>query len=321
MPQTVRGRASRGAAITQPRMMSTCRPVAPSRHQDAVAILANPKAGADASRRLVEAFARQLRARGLRPLVCWHRRELSETIALERDEVRCVVAAGGDGTLLEVLNRAPGLPVALLPLGTENLVARYCGVTRCAGTLADIVATGRLREIDVARANGRTFCLMASAGFDAAVVHRVHRRRRGHITRLSYGLPIVQLLHDYRFPMIDVEVLGTGERLRGSLAFVFNVPRYGLGLPIAPQARPDDGMLDLCLFERPGVLALARYAGAVARGRHLQLPDVHYRQARGFRLSSAEPVPLQTDGDPAGWLPATVELLPRRLTLLVPGRP
>jgi diacylglycerol kinase family enzyme len=289
-----------------------------SSHQDKVAILANPRAGADPSRRRVETFARRLRARGLTPLVCWHRRELSEAIASGKADLRCVVAAGGDGTLLEVLNRAPGVPVAVLPLGTENLVARYCGVTRCAGALADIIATGKLREIDVARANERTFCLMACAGFDAAVVHRVHRRRRGHITRLSYGLPIVQLLQDYHFPMIDVEVLDTGERLRGALAFVFNVPRYGLGLTIAPQARPDDGLLDLCLLERPGVLALARYTLAILRGRHLQLPDVRYRRARGFRLSSAEPVPLQTDGDPAGWLPATVEMLPRRLTLLVP---
>jgi diacylglycerol kinase family enzyme len=288
---------------------------------NAVAILANPRAGADPSRRLVETFARRLQARGLTPLVCWHRRELSEAVASGKEGLRCVVAAGGDGTLLEVLNRAPGLPVALLPLGTENLAARYCGVTRCAGTLADVIAAGRLQEIDVARANERTFCLMASAGFDAAVVHRVHRRRRGHITRLSYALPIVQLLQDYRFPAIDVEVTDTGERLRGTLAFVFNVPRYGLGLPITPQARPDDGLLDLCLFERPGVFALARYALAAVAGRHLRRPDVHHRRAKGFRLSSAEPVPLQTDGDPAGWLPATVELLPRRLTLLVPGRP
>jgi YegS/Rv2252/BmrU family lipid kinase len=284
-----------------------------------VAILANPKAGAETSRRLVETFARRLRANGLAALVCWHRRELSEAVASGKEGLRCVVAAGGDGTLQEVLNRAPGVPVAVLPLGTENLVARYCGVARCPRTLAEIIATGRPREIDVARANGRTFCLMASAGFDAAVVHAVHRRRRGHITRLSYGLPIIQLMKDYRFPPIDVEVMDTGEKLRGAMVFVFNVPRYGLGLAIGPDACPDDGELDLYVFERPGLFALARYAWAVVRGKHLARPDVHHRRAKGFRLSSTGAVPLQTDGDPAGWLPATVEVLPRRLTLLVPS--
>jgi YegS/Rv2252/BmrU family lipid kinase len=285
-----------------------------------IAILANPRAGAEHSRHLVESFAQRLQGMGLAPVVCWHRQELTEAVASAKEKLRCVVAAGGDGTLLEVLNRAPGLPVALLPLGTENLVAGYCGLARNAGALAEIIATGQVREIDVGQANGRTFCLMASAGFDAAVVHRVHRRRRGHITRLSYALPIVQVVQDYCYPPIDVELIDTGERLRGSLVFVFNVPRYGLGLSIAREAQPDDGLLDLYVFERPGMFALAGYALAILRGHHRDRPDVHYRRARGFRLSSTKPVPLQTDGDPAGWLPATIEVLPQRLTLLVPAR-
>src|SRR5437763_7859184 len=241
-------------------------------HKKRVAILANPRAGAGKSHRLVEALVGALRGRGLSPTLCWQREELTELVRRgDAEELRCVVAAGGDGTLLEVLNRAPGLPVAVLPLGTENLVAGYCGVPRCARTLAEVIATGTPRQFDVARANGRTFCLMAGAGFDAAVVHRAHRRRRGHITRLSYAVPIVQALGDYRYPPIDAEVLDTGERLRGSLAFVFNVPRYGLGLPLAPEARPGDGLLDLYVFARPGVLALARYLVAVLRGRQLRL--------------------------------------------------
>jgi diacylglycerol kinase family enzyme len=282
-----------------------------------VVILANPRAGADGSRRQLDGFVLQLSKVGLRPTVCWHRAELAETVTAARADLCCVVAAGGDGTLLEVLNRAPDVPVALLPLGTENLVAGYCRTPRSGQALADSIQAGRWRQMDAARVNERTFCLMASAGFDAAVVHRVHSRRRGHITRLGYALPIIQTLQEYRFPTIDVEVTDTGERLRGSLAFVFNLPCYGLGLPIAREARPDDGLLDLYLFEKPGVFALARYALAVLGGRHQNLPDVVHRRARGFRLSSEEPVPIQIDGDAAGWLPATIEVLPRRLTLLM----
>jgi diacylglycerol kinase (ATP) len=291
-------------------------PIGPTR----VPILANPKAGAAQSRRLVEALAWRLSALGLRPVICWHRRELSQAVADSPADVRCVVAAGGDGTLLEVLNRAPGVPVALLPVGTENLVARYCGVSRSPAALAHLIATGQVRQLDVARANQCAFCLMASAGFDASVVHRVHQRRRGHITRLSYALPLLQALTEYRYPPINVEVMDTGEKLRGSLVVLFNVPRYGLGLRIASDATPDDGLLDLYVFERPGMLALARYAMAILRGCHRQLADVQHRRARGFRLSSPGAVPLQTDGDPAGWLPATVEVMPQKLTLVVPDR-
>jgi YegS/Rv2252/BmrU family lipid kinase len=283
-----------------------------------VAVLANPKAGSETSRRLVEALVKRLAAKGLEPVVCWRREDLSAEVATRRDELRCVVAAGGDGTVMEVVNRAPGVPVAVLPLGTENLTARHWGVARCTRAAADAVAAAKVRRFDLARADGRTFCLMASAGFDAGVVHRVHRRRRGHINRLTYAVPILQTLGSYDYPPIDVTVEDTGERLRGSLVFVFNLPRYGLRLPLAPDARPDDGLLDVYVFERPGFFALARYLFAVLRGRHTRLPDVRHRQVRRVRLSSGARVPLQIDGDPAGLLPVTIEVVPGALALVLP---
>src|SRR5437660_7520448 len=133
-----------------------------------VAILANPHAGAGKSVRLVEGLVGALRGRGLAPLVCWQREELTErNRAGESQEWRCVVAAGGDGTLLEVLNRAPGVPVALLPLGNENLVARYCQVQRCPRRVADLIVAGQVRQTDLARLNDRLFCAMAGVGLDA----------------------------------------------------------------------------------------------------------------------------------------------------------
>src|SRR5262245_29206183 len=95
-------------------------------NKNRVAILANPRAGTGKSHRLIEGLVGALRGRNLQPLLFWERDALSESARGEGREWRCVVAAGGDGTLLEVLNRAPGLPVALMPLGNENLVARYC---------------------------------------------------------------------------------------------------------------------------------------------------------------------------------------------------
>src|SRR5262249_59203093 len=112
----------------------------------------------------------------------WTREELDALLtSAKRDEVRCVIAAGGDGTLLEVVNRAPGLPITVLPLGNENLVARHYGMKRSGAGVAAVVTAGCVHALDLARADGRVFCLMASVGIDADVVHRVHRRRRGHI--------------------------------------------------------------------------------------------------------------------------------------------
>jgi YegS/Rv2252/BmrU family lipid kinase len=284
-----------------------------------VPILANPRAGSSASRRIVEECVQALRRHGLTPLLCWTREELDALLAsAQREEVRCVIAAGGDGTLLEVVNRAPGVPTSVLPLGNENLVARHCGVKRSGRGVAEAVAVGCVRPLDLARADGRLFCLMASVGIDADIVHRVHRRRRGHINRLTYMVPLLQALGAYRFPTVHVEIEDTGERLQGATIFVFNLPEYALGLSIAVEGRADDGLLDLCVFDRPGVLALSRYLTAVATGRHRELPDFWHRKVRRVRLTAQREAPIQTDGDPAGKLPVAIEVLPRALPLVVP---
>jgi diacylglycerol kinase family enzyme len=287
-------------------------------HKKRVAILANPRAGTGKSHRVVEALVGALRGRGLAPVLCWRREELTALVEGEAaSELRCVVAAGGDGTLLEVLNRAPGVPVTLLPLGNENLVARFCGLKRSARKVAEIVATGRPQRTDLGRINGRLFCLMAGTGLDAEVVHRVHARRRGHINKLSYVLPTLRALGSYSYPVVEAEVEDTGERLRGAMAFVFNIPRYALGLPLAPGADAADGRLDLYVFERPGLVPLARYLLAIVLGRQHRLPDYQHRSVRRVRLWSDRRAPLQTDGDPAGCLPAALEIVPQALTLVV----
>ncbi len=289
-------------------------------HKKRVPILANPRAGTGKSHRLILGLVSALRGRGLVPALCWQREEFTGLVSAGgADDVRCVVAAGGDGTFVEVLNRAPGLPVTALPLGNENLIARFCGLDRSPDRLADAIAAGRLLRTDLGRADGRLFCLMAGIGFDAEVVRRVHRRRRGHVNKFSYVVPVLQALGSYRYPSFEAEVVETGERLRGAMAFVFNVPRYALNLRLAPGADPADGRLDLYVFERPGAWNLLRYLRAALFGRQFRLPDCQHRTVAKVRLTSAAPVPVQVDGDPGGLLPASFEVVPRALTVVVAG--
>jgi len=283
-----------------------------------VAILANPRAGTGDSRRLVEQLQGALHGRGFQPILCWEREDLDRLRSNgDIDDLRCVVSAGGDGTLLEVVNRLPGMPVALFPLGNENLVAKFCGLGPSPHKLAEIIETGQLRQVDLARCNERLFSLMTSAGVDAEVVHRVHQRRRGHINKFSYVMPTIQAFSSYAYPAIDVELPETGERLRGAMVFVFNLPRYALNLPLPLYAKPDDGLIDVYVFERPGLWNLGRYLKAILGRKQSRLPDHHHRQGRQVVLSAAGAVPMQTDGDPAGRLPARLEVVPGALTLVV----
>jgi diacylglycerol kinase family enzyme len=283
-----------------------------------VAILANPKAGRGGAAGHLDELVEALRRQGLERAVCWQREAFTELTRADRDTLRCIVAAGGDGTLNEMLNRAPGIPASVLPLGNENLVARHFRLERSGEKLAQAIVAGRQRQLDLGRAGERLFTLMAGIGIDAEVVHAVHQARSGHVNKLSYVGPTLSALTSYPFPAIEVEIVETGERLRGTTAFVFNLPQYALGLPIGRGARADDGRLDLYVFQRPGIGNLVRYLAAVAGRRHERLPDVQHRRVEQVRCWSEGRVPVQVDGDPAGQLPMTIAVVPGAWRLIVP---
>lgn len=284
-----------------------------------VIILDNPVAGTHDHPRQVCALDHALRNRGLTPILCSRLVDLSDLIRKHSSRLRCVVAAGGDGTLNAVLNRAPGLPVAVLPLGNENLVARHFQIGRAAGRLAKAIADDSGQRLDLGRVGDRFFSLMLSIGLDAQVVHEVHRARRGHINKWNYVGPVMRALSCYPFPKLEITIEETGEKLNGAMAFLFNLPVYALDLPVAPAARADDGCLDLLVFQKPGIGNLARYLGALMSRSDDSLPDMQRRRVRGVSIRSLTPVPVQIDGDPAGSLPVTVNVAPAAWHLISPS--
>lgn len=292
-----------------------------------VAIQRNPTSGLGSQDREILLLCTRLRKLGLRPRLFSRRERMDERFnrPAGREGLVCLVAAGGDGTIADLVNRFPGLPLAILPLGTENLMARYWGIPRDGEAVAEMIANGVTRRIDVGLVNGRRFTLMMSAGFDADVVHRTHGRRTGNISKWNYLQPILDSLRTYRYPELRLEVEeGEGaapRRMAGRMLILTNVPAYALGLTVAPDAACDDGLLDLRLFERPAGFQMLRYLYKVARRQHEGLPDVRIGRVRRLKITSDEPVPIQCDGDAAGFTPAEVSVLSGALSVVVPHRP
>lgn len=240
---------------------------------------------------------------------------------LRSGQLRAVVAAGGDGTVAEVVNRTGAdTPLAVYPLGTENLLAKYLNVELDGGRFAHMLAQGHTAYLDAGRANGRLFLLMAGVGFDAEVVRRLHEARNGNISHWTYVKPILQSIRSYNYPELRVYCAPGGPELvlvRCRFAFVFNLPKYGLGLRMAPAADGADGALDLCAFERGGLFTSLKYVAAVVLGMHQRLKEFTGWRGQQLRIESDEPVPYELDGDVGGMLPLTIEVVPRRLRLLV----
>ncbi|MFA7236806.1 MAG: diacylglycerol kinase family protein [Phycisphaeraceae bacterium] len=325
-----------------------------------VAITANPYSGAGKNREIVGRLQRALEGHGLAVRVLWDWVERKTVLSDGRwmERCKCVVVAGGDGTVADVLNEVaeiPGVSLAVMPIGNENLFARQFGY-RDAEQVAAAVARGQTMGIDVgevrdagcgvrdagedasrmtqtAQRTARLFTLMVSAGFDAEVVHRVQQwRDRGgalrRARRWSYFRPTLKAMLGYRYP--TVELVADGYVVRGCHAMVFNLPQYACGLRFTPQCVANDGLLHWVVFPKRGALALGRYLALAAMGsRHLGSTGVQWGAAREVELRgiagawTKEPgaaledslcpglggrVPVQVDGDPAGFTPVRLKV-------------
>lgn len=249
-------------------------------------------------------------------------------------KLRTVVSAGGDGTVSLLANRLPqGIPLTILPLGTENLLARHLGMSADAGRFVEVITNGRYQKMDAGSANGKLFLVMAGCGFDAHVVEKLHQNRKGHISYWSWFRPVLSTLRRYRYPELQISVERYPDERGGEdqpetteiltntsarWAFIFNAPRYAMNLPLLPEADPYDGALDLCSFRYGGLLRGAVYLAAVLLRKHRQWCETEFCKFRKLTIRSNSRVPFQIDGDPGGELPVTIEVLPNYLTLLVP---
>ncbi|MGO9111617.1 MAG: diacylglycerol/lipid kinase family protein [Thermoguttaceae bacterium] len=299
----------------------------------------NPKAGAGSPDARVEGLVNLLRQRQLEVAVLTNLDEIAaeSNRLFAEGRLRALVAVGGDGTAAELVNRTvPGLPLTVLPAGNENLLARYYDLGPTPEECCRIVAEGAVIRRDAGQADGRIFLIMIGCGFDADVVHCLHLHRTGHVTSASYFNPIMASIRHYDYPELRVywseggvvetgatpqqgpghppETISVGVRW----LFAFNLPCYGAGLQIAPEADGSDGLLDVCTFRHGGLWRGLYYTAAVLTGTHHWLTDFTRRRAGRLRVTSDSKVPYQLDGDPGGFLPVEIEVLPKRLTLVVP---
>jgi diacylglycerol kinase (ATP) len=305
-----------------------------------VLLFANPIAGRGRGGRIAAALQEVLGRGGVDVRVFLQRADRIEPRAL-RDAIgddianSAAISIGGDGTLrgvAEALVAAFGRddasavsipPLLVVPLGTANLMGKHLGVDwhrrRFEEAVLDAIRRRQTVQLDAARADGKIFLLMAGIGIDAAVVHQLARVRKGPIDLSSYVLPAALALGNYRYPPLRVIVDGTEVfPMSPGMAFIGNVPEYGTGFPILPMARSDDGLLDVCVLPCASPQEAIQLVLQAAAGEHVDAEGVVYTKGTRVRVESSEPIPVQVDGDAAGYTPVDIDLLPVRLPFIVP---
>ena len=292
-------------------------------------LIYNPVAGklrrdtAGKMRRIVEGLQRQG--------ICATPRPTSvpgEATALARaavqEDLDLILAVGGDGTINEIANGMVGshIPLGILPGGTANVLAMELGfggriesaIPRLAGCAPERIAVGRLTN-DL---GSRYFLMMAGAGLDAEIVYQINARLKQSFGKLAYwlssGLRLTRTV-----PEFDAVV--SGDRIRCGFVLASRVRNYGGDLEIASGASLIDDSFEVVLFRGRSPLRYVVYFIGVATGMLDRFSGVTIERSQKVELPPAADrrIYIQIDGEFAGHLPATIEIVPDALTLLMPS--
>jgi len=241
-----------------------------------------------------------------------------------------VVAAGGDGTLNEVLNGFGDVPdgfdrarLGLLPLGTVNVFARELAIPMQIDAAWAAIQQGRDTLIDLPsveyRHNDapqrRYFAQLAGAGLDARAIELVHWPLKQMVGALAYILAGLQALAGAQS---RITVTGGGHTATGGLVLIGNGRLYGGELRVFPQANLRDGLLEVCVLPRVSWFVLARCGPSLLLRGTIPASLTQVFQAESLTLSSPTRTPFEADGELVGLLPAKFSLQPSRLRVIVP---
>jgi diacylglycerol kinase (ATP) len=294
-----------------------------------ICVIFNPTAKGEKARRFRRhldsigaecALKQTAAAGGARPLAAEAIREGFET----------VVAAGGDGTLNEVLNGIGDVPdgferirLGLLPLGTVNVFAKELGLPMELRRAWQILRQGREERMDLpgvrflgqGTAGRRYFAQLAGAGLDARAIELVDWELKKKLGPLAYIWAGVAAL---RGPASQITAANGKESATGELVLVGNGRFYGGKFRLFPRADLHDGLLEVCVFPRANWLTLVRCAPMFLGRGDLPAGVATCFRAATLNLSSASHTPVQVDGENIGQLPVAFSLERKRLRVIVP---
>jgi YegS/Rv2252/BmrU family lipid kinase len=287
-------------------------------------VLVNPAAGAGGGLGKLESIRQHLIQAGLEVEIAPtesadHAAELARSAGQAGEEV---VAFGGDGMarIAAAAIRGTDAVLGVLPGGRGNDFAAVLGIPRDPVAACEILISGQVRLIDLGEANGQVFLGNASIGLESEVTPIANAAPRVG-GRAVYLAATIYGLARWRPARFELEIDGSPSVYTGYMAAAANTGRFGGGMRVAPDARLDDGLLDVVVIEHTSRLNFIRNTPKVFRGTHIQEPNVHIWRARHVRLDADRPFAVYADGDELTRTPALITVAPAALRVRAPAAP
>jgi len=242
-----------------------------------------------------------------------------------------LVVVGGDGSVNEVVNGiadAEGVELAVIPRGTGWDFVRTFDIPRDLDAAVDVALNGVVREIDLGVVTYRTwggenarsvFANVASAGISGAIAQRANESSKALGGKVSYYWATLSVFFGWQTGEMRVSVDGESRSGKMIDAVVCNGRYLGGGMMMCPEAEPDDGVFDVLLIGDVTKRDLMLVLPKTYKGKHLPHPRLELLRGKVVTVKSAEPLPIELDGEQPGTTPARFEVLPRALRLRVPA--
>jgi YegS/Rv2252/BmrU family lipid kinase len=290
-----------------------------------ITIIANPVAGRGRAYKVIHRLVRQWPYKDWEceflPTRCpEHAGVLAREQAASPPDLLAV--CGGDGTLHEVVSLVPDppFPVAHLPAGTANVLARDLGLPLHPARALEVALKRNVRRVDLGSLNARTqhsFLLMAGIGFDAYVVSRVRPAVKKRLGMLAYFASTLRAFAVYPFPEFQIS---TGDQqFTGTSCLIANAKGYGGGLIFTPSASMDDGLFNVLILEGRRRLGYLHFLWNAWRGRPKPCSWVRELRASALKMAGPRGLWVQADGELIGSLPLEVSIRPAAFPLVVPA--
>ncbi|MCF7669946.1 MAG: diacylglycerol kinase family lipid kinase [Verrucomicrobia bacterium] len=245
-----------------------------------------------------------------------------------------IIAAGGDGTINEIVNGILDAPeghkrptLGIIPLGTANVFARELGLTQGADHAVSTIIKGYTKRIDLPIAEyhdadgnikRRAFIQLAGAGLDAQAISMVNGKSKKRFGALAY---IFAGSRAIMTGQPEIKIATDAESAIGPLVLIGNGRFYGGGFVVFPDSDISDGLMDVCVFSKVGFVRAALYALTFRLNLHFATRGLNRIKTRYLHLSSMEGCGFEVDGEFAGYLPVTVNVLPGLLNVITAGAP
>ncbi|MCH1624653.1 diacylglycerol kinase [Fredinandcohnia quinoae] len=241
-------------------------------------------------------------------------------IAVER-KYDLVVAAGGDGTINEVVNGLAGQEyrptLGIIPVGTTNDFARAIGVPRTIEGACDVLVEGITAPIDIGRVNDKYFINIAGGGRLTELTYEVPSKLKTMLGQLAYYLKGMEILPSIKPTHVSIEY--DGKLFEGEIMlFLVSLTNSVGGFEkLAPDSSLNDGLFDLLILKKANLADFIKVASLAIRGEHIHDPHVIYAKANRIKVNPTDKMQLNLDGEYGGLLPGEFENLYQHINVLV----